>query len=484
MLLALLLPLALPAQDAPSSPVELVDEARAFIPVYEGDHKAFLTKEEERNTLAAAHILEASLALDPVNAAALWWLGHCEVLLGENLRNRGAEPGALAHYESALGAYARSLVVDPSSYWAHYARGMAERNVDRLWDAIGDYDQAVERADLLIGQGAGVAGYDDARFVRFKARQWRADTRMRTLENETARVEYRAFYADNGDNQWDLGYSLAQTYMQERDYTGARETYEHILTFAEFATFDSTYYELAYLAGLRGERELAASLIEQGLEHELQLSLYPRLWLWILAPDEGRAAAEADLADFLEHPPGSVTAWDLQLGRYLLGDGADEQFLEAARTERERRMQAAEDLGDLMCEVWFYVGLRRELRATEEDAVRIKSAVEAHRNALAFRPRQHKWEWEYARAYFARLALELDLKASAGFSIDGTRIQVGELAGEVERVLWHRAGTERRVEGIAALVQPLEPGDLVQAVVRRDDDSRVVVQLVADIFSW
>jgi len=484
MLLALLLTLIPPPQDVPSTPVELLAQARGFIPVYEGDHKAFLTEEEERNTLAAAHILEASLALAPSDAAALWWLGHCEVLLGENRRNRGAEIEAQAHYERALDAYGRSLAVDPSSSWAHYARAMAERNLDRFWEAIGDYDQAVEQADVIIAQGAGAAGYDDARFVRFKARQWRADTRMRTLASETARDEYRSFYADNGDNQWDLGYSLAQTYMRERDYAGARETYERILTDEEFATFDSTYYELGYLAGLRGERELAAGLIEQGLEHELQLSLYPRLWLWILAPDDRRVVAEADLADFLAHPPADVSAWDLRLGRYLLGDGTDEEFLEDARTERKRRMLVAERLDDLMCEVWFYVGLRREQRAGEEDAARIKSAVEAYRYALAFRPEQHKWEWEYARANFARLAHRLELKANAGFSIDGARIQAGELAGEIERVLWHRAGTERRVEGIASLAQPLEPGDLVQVVVRRDDDSRVALQLVADVFTW
>ncbi len=186
-------------------------------------------------------------------------------MLGEDLRNRGNTGDARAHYASALAAYDRAIELDPGYYWAHYARAMAKNNLGRLWDAIRDYDEAVRVASEHISVAAGDADLDP-RFVRFKARQWRADTRMRVLEFERAREEFRSFYADNGNNRWDLGYSMAETYQRQRDFAGAIRTYEELLTIEDYATFDSTYAQLGYLAGLLRDRQEATRRLEEALE--------------------------------------------------------------------------------------------------------------------------------------------------------------------------------------------------------------------------
>ena len=470
-LLAVPLLLLVPQAAEPPTAGELVEQARAFLPVFEADRTEFLTAEQRRHVLASTNLLDASLALEPEQAFTVWWKGHAEALLGEDRRNRGEEGAAGAHYAAALDAFQRAIAIDPSYYWAYYARGMAHNNLGRWWDAIRDYDEAVRVANARIDAAADESESLDPRFVRFKARQWRADTRMRVLEFARAREEFVAFYADNGNNQWDLGFSTAETYQRERDFAQAVATYEHVLTQEDFATFDGAYAQLAYLAGLLGDRAAATRRLDQALETELAPTLYPRLWLWILTEGERRPQAAADLTDFVEHPPAGVSEWDRKLGYFVLGQGTPDEFLGLARAEEERRKRDGVPLDNLMCEVWYYVGLRQEADGNEA------AALDAFRRAVAFAPRTFKWEWEYARLGLARLAAALGAEADPGFTVhdDGSLSRDGAEPAEVEVVLVHRPGEPGPLRGVAAVRgRPLLAGDLLQCILRHADGTRSV----------
>ena len=481
------------AQERPA-PSTLVDQARLFLPPGVGDPPPPLTPEGARDARAAEKLCAAALELDPESGYAAWWLGHARLLLGADLVARGDRDAGRARFRAAVAAFERAEALDPDSAWAPWAAALARWELDELQAALAAFDRAIDVANRAIdAAGEGDPAARDALFVRFKARQWRADTRMRAFEFERAREEFRSFYADNGNNRWDLGYSLAETYLRERDFAGARAVYEDLLTVEEYRPFGSTYAQLGYLAGLCGEPGPAVEWLEQALVFERAPTLYPRLWLWMLAREETRrAAAEDDLDAFLRNPPAEVSAWDLRLGAFVLGRTSVDEFEAAARAEEARRLAEAEALDDLACEAAFYAGWRLERdaeRAGDGEAL-LRRALAAQHRALGFAPRQHKWEWEYARSAFARLAGALQLAPEPGFRVEGRHIALapdrpltrahGATEGALGAVFFHRPGAEKRREGPGALLGALLPGDLLECVVEGQDGSRAAVRLVVD----
>ena len=469
------------------SAVQLAEEAQRFLPAYDGQPRELLTATQEHDAIAASLLLDAALHLDPELAYLSWWKGHAETLLAENARHRGRDEEVRAHWRAAEEALDAALAAQEDYYWAWYARGMVQRRQGRPWEAIADYDRAEELADRAA-ETVGV----DALQVRFHARQWRADTRMNTLQFEQARDEFRAFYAANGNNQWDLGYSLAETHMREGDLAGARATYAGLLEVPEYVPWSSTYEQLAYIEGLLGNDELAAEWLERSFEHELTPGLYPRLWLWMFATGEKRLAAERDLRDFLANPPPATPAWDRTLGRFLLGELTEGEFLEAFGAERERRLEAAEVLDGLGCEVAFYAAFRHERMAETVSELPVlehrQKALEGYVRALGFQPQKTKWEWEFARLRLARVARELGWQPSPAFSISERRLTWNpglgseaseELAGVVETVVRHDPGTERSQSLVGSFGEaPLLPGTLLRCVVRTDEGRRRSLTLV------
>lgn len=487
MLLAVLLAgslLVSQARDGAPSAERLVEEARAFLPPYDGEHRAFLTAEQRTHVQAATDILSAAVTLTPESAFARWWKGHAEVLLGEDDRNRGNAEDAALHYSKALEGFDRALELQPDYYWGWYARAMAENALDRPFDALADLDRAVDVANAAIeAAGADDDASLDPRFVRYKARQWRADTCMRVLDFDRAREEFRAFYAENGNNRWDLGFSIAETYLRERDFAGAKATYQELLKNDDYATYDSPYAQLGYLAGLLGDRETATRRLDEALERELKPGLYLRMWLWILATDDRRAGALAELTDFVAHPPADLSPWDLELGRFVTGEGTVDDFLEKARAEEQRRMSAAQPLDDLMCEAWFYAGLRWEEQAATiiEKTDRERTLFEARNSysrSLRFSPPAFKWEWAFARHRMTRLPLGGTYFPR--FRLEGDDVVLSDgSGGTLERVFVHHPGEAQSRRGVEALRDArLIDGDLVQWVLRKPDGTRAVSRLV------
>ena len=230
------------------------------------------------------------------------------------------------------------------------------------------------------------------------------------------------------------------------------------------------------------------------LAHEFSPSLYTRLWLWILAPEDKRARYRSDLEELLEHPPQNVTEWDARLGRFALGQGWDEEFVEAARAELARRLDAGEAPGDLMAEVWFYIGLRHEQQAQRgSDEFRIEEltkARDAYRGALAEDPTAFKWEWEYARNGFARVAAELDASQALGFAIENGGFTAADGAplvhasafpgGSIASLRVHSVGNDAARTADPADLESIRPGDLVLVSLRDEAGGLSAVRLVID----
>ncbi len=406
MLATLLLPLVLLAspQDRPSA-TELVVQARLYLPDYSGEHRAFLTPAQKSEVQAASHILSAALALEPESAYALWWKGHSQVLLGEDQLSREQRAASQASFAVALECFDQAVARQPDYLWAWYARAMARQRLGSYARAIRDFEHCITLAQKTIDGGEDETAITEARFLKKKARLWRSDCRMQLFDFEIARSEYRAFYADNGDDvdaTWNLGIKIAESYQRERDFSGAIQTYEALLEVPRYADFHGAYTFLAYLEGLHENQEKAYARLNQALARERRPTLYPRLWLWILAPTEHKAETLDSLKRFVANPPGDLSPWDLTLGRFMTGALTAEAFLAAAKVEVERRKLEAIALDDLMCEVWFYAGWHQEQEGSSE------LAIAAYREALAFRPAAFKWEWAYARLRFARLMRAAD----------------------------------------------------------------------------
>jgi tetratricopeptide (TPR) repeat protein len=282
-------------------------------------------------------------------------------------------------------------------------------------------------------------------WVRFKALEWRPEVLMRMHAHERAREALDAFHAEFSNNGWPGLIARAESQLRERDFAAALATYEAITS--EYGSDPEAHALAAYVHGLLGDRDAATAALQESIRRELQPGMYTRLWAVLLATQEHRPAAEAELRDFVDNAPQSVSAWDRTLGRFVLGAGGPAELLDAARLERGRRVEHGEPLADLMCEVWFYVGLRHEAAEERTDA------LAAYREVLSFRPRAFKWEWAYARLRFA------DLVQVVGCTTPGPT-GLG-LVTQPEREAWH---VPRSARWTGDLGRSPRPGDLQLAV--------------------
>lgn len=435
------LALALPApfQERQSGD-QLIEQAWTFLPAYTGTHRFLLTEQAERETRAGAHLLQAGLALEPDHIRGLWSLGHAQVLLAENHRNRGQQAAADEAYGLALGALSRAIELNPTDAWSPYARAMAHTSAGQQQLALADLKLALAKA-----QAAGQT--QDA--MRFRALEWLPEVLMRSGRHAEARAALRSFHSEFSNNTWPMLIALGESFQRERNFAGAREIYQQ--TIQEYPSDFQAYALMGYLDGISGQPESAAESMRLAIRNERFAGMYTRLWLVILATPELEEAALKDLTAFLKNPPDSASEWDRTLGRFVIGQLTPDAFRRAAKAERERRYEAAEPMDELWCEVSFYMGLRaeRDAAALSTAAERSKGypiAVQYYRDALKARPNAWKWEWAYARLGLARLAKVLGVTAPSAeiASAEGTR--------------WHRAGQDQAQEEQPS---PLEVGDLV-----------------------
>ena len=84
---------------------------------------------------------------------------------------------------------------------------------------------------------------------------------------------------------------------------------------------------------------------------------YPRYFIWLIAaekPDQ-LAAATKDLTDYLHANPGKEGAWYPRVGRFLIGELSEQDFLKGAESAKPNVAAARH------CEAYFYLGMKHEL---------------------------------------------------------------------------------------------------------------------------
>ena len=374
----------------------LVDQGWTLLQPYAGDPAPSLGTAARARARAAVCLFEGAVELQSEHVRALWSLGHTCTQLATDARARGLVTEAAMNRGQAEAALGRAIGIDDQDPWCSLARGVLQTELGSPEAGLADLQRTVTLAAVRM-EASGAEGSDA--WLRFKALEWQSEALMRAGRFAEAREQLGAFHSEFSENAFPLHIALAECRLRERDLAGARAEYEAILEL--FPADHQAYALLGYVHGLLGDRESATARLGEALRRELTPGLYTRLWLWILATDDARAPALEELRAFVASPPSSLSPWDRVLGGFCVGEIPEEDFLTAARTECERRVEAGEAVDELLCEAWFYVGHCNELANEPE------RALLAHAEALSTRPPGWKWEWAFARLAHARLAVEL-----------------------------------------------------------------------------
>lgn len=313
-----------------------------------------LARIEAHDEPGAIPALDRAIELDPSNAAALRWRGHCLNWIGS--------------FEDALADYDRAIEIDPGFAWTHYARGMANHNLGRYELAIAGYTRSIEL---------------DPRFL--KAWQWRGFTRKLVRDHAGAASDLDHSLAVAPDDPWTLAES-AKVHVALGDLDRAERNYRRLLELDPHDT--SAGAALGFLASVRGDLGTARDRLEAACAAHAPEETYARVWLWFQETDH--EAADRDLAAWfadarIDDP------WEVQLVAFLLGEGDESALTRAAEAEMGSRVARGVPADFLDCEAAFYSAIRCARRG-ERSRMREFAA-----NARALGASE-AWEWHAALA--------------------------------------------------------------------------------------
>ncbi len=361
-----------PISGVASHLAEVIREELAELPEYTGEHRAFLTVEEECRLEATADTLLMGIGREEFsNDTRLYWRWkrqECFVLLGENIK-RGDSGRVLIerlsppldsgldcgfgwnfYFEEALDETTLALELNGSGfytelnhYYTYYVRGMALHNLGRLSEALESYKLAIEIADAAIeaARKNNSLHVADAPAIKAKAEAWLIDTHMRLLDEKSAIAaaeHYYTSYADEsatypGAHLWDLNHGEggvlgnADIYLYSRKLEQARRSYLEVLQVEQNFLFSRTYQQLGYLTGLledpakrTGANDRASGFLAEAIYRETddRAKLYQVLWMWLLGEKPQRTdVAESQLVFWLERR-GIEDYWDRTLVAFMV----------------------------------------------------------------------------------------------------------------------------------------------------------------------
>lgn len=314
---------------------------------------AALGKIEVRDEAGAIEDLDRALELDPSNAAALRWRGHCLNLAGV--------------YEEAILDYTRAIELEPAFAWTHYARGMAQHNLGRHELAILGYSRAIELDPLLV-----------------KAWNWRGFTRKLVHDYAGAARDLDHSLTLLPDDPWTLG-EAAKAHVALGELDAAERGFRRLLELDESDA--SARAQLGFLTITRGNAESGLELLERACSEHAPEETYARIWIWFFAGTGERG--DHELAAWFAQARVD-DAWEQRLVAFLLGEGAEEALVEAARSETRARVDRGDPPDFLACEAAFYAALRCARRGDHRAAAAWLERVRAL-------PASEAWEWQVSR---------------------------------------------------------------------------------------
>lgn len=301
--------------------------------------------------------LDAILSIEPRQAEALRWRGHCKNLLGDFT-------GAIADYDAAI-------ELEPGFAWTHYARGMAYHN-------LGHYETAIESYTRTLSI--------DPHHI--KSLNWRGYNRALLGDFAGAIEDYTHSIGLDANDPW-VWFTRAKAHAGRRDFASAQQDFERVIMLEP--RYPEAQAQLGYIAVIDGRLDEALEHFTRACEIDSNAQSYPRLWSFLVERMSAPSSSEpeAKLRAWLgttRQPEG----WDLRLLAFVLGEGTDDELALAAQDEDRARASRGEPPDDLWCEAFFYAGMRHELAGRARESARLYArCLEKECHA--------KWEWELAR---------------------------------------------------------------------------------------
>jgi tetratricopeptide (TPR) repeat protein len=289
--------------------------------------------------------------------------------------NRGLAKADHHDPDGAMTDYNEAIQLDPKNGAAYNSRGYAKSQLGDLSGAILDYNQAIELdpkdPEAYNNRGNAKLALDDLNGAI-------ADF------NETIRLNPRHVHAYNGRGNASLlggDYYQAITDFDQALHLDAR--YDHayngrglaetaqgsfklaLADFTQAITLNPRYahaylnraltaYDMGLLDEARQDFQKVAELDPTDVESHF--------FIWLIAasqPDQ-RVTADSDLRSFLGAR--QLAPWNRDLAYFLFGDMSQEELLEAAVSEDQKKEKGQ------LCQAYFYIGSKDELSGNKVEA--------------------------------------------------------------------------------------------------------------------
>ncbi len=234
--------------------------------------------------------------------------------LAMGLIKQGDDESGYEHPDIKLLDYSLAILINPRNVDGYIGRGEARTRYKGDFDgAIADFTQAIQ-----LDPASGI------NFLR------RGDAKMGKLDFDSAIQDF------------DQGIKLYPEFGQLYHERGIAEQAQNKIP-AAIGDFThciesnprdrESYQSRAELEYINGQFPLAQEDFAKTVEIQPGVS-YPQLMLWLVKYEEPaqRAKADKDLAAFVHGPDGHTDFWPAPIGRYLIGEIPEADFLKAAES--------------------------------------------------------------------------------------------------------------------------------------------------------
>jgi tetratricopeptide (TPR) repeat protein/Zn-dependent protease with chaperone function len=291
--------------------------------------------------------------------------------------DRGDAKYAKGDWDGAIADYTKAIETKPNDADAYLGRGDAKYS-KADWDgALADYNKTIEfkpnDTDAYIGRGAA------------KAKKGDLDG---AIADYTKVIELKPDYAEAYDNR---GYSKSI----KGDVDGAMADFNKAIQLnpedayalkvigylkarkgnfdGAMADFDKAginnqavesnpqaavdYMDRGVANYINGQSSEALADFQKAIELKFYYYDYPHIYIWLVKAKKADqlAAANKELAEYIQTRQGMAFDWPAQVCHFLVGDLSQDDFLKAADSSDVQKSQGQH------CEAYFYIGMKHLL---------------------------------------------------------------------------------------------------------------------------